>query len=350
MYELSSHIAHWFDQNKLVCLATVISTWGSSPRPPGAKMAFTPDPLISGSVSGGCVEGAVIDAGINVIKAGKAVRLHYGVTDEIAVNVGLACGGEIDIVVRQLDSTLFQALRNLMQTHTTAYLLTIVEPDSRLLGCDMLVEESGQVVFSNLGGIIDQTILADQLKFNEIKLSQTTVLEAPGQGLLHVFIDVINPPPVLVIVGGVHIAISLAALAKNLGFQTVVIDPRKAFATPERFPQVDRIIQAWPDEAFQKVIISANTNIAILTHDPKIDDPALKIVLNSPAQYIGVLGSPATHEKRRKRLLAEGISEGQLVRLHAPIGLDLGGKTPQEIALGILAEIIAARHGLNFKV
>ncbi len=162
---------------------------------------------------------------------------------------------------------------------------------------------------------------------------------------VRLFVDVVNPPPQLVMVGGVHIAIALASLAKTLGYRTVVIDPRRAFGNQERFPHVDRLIQAWPQEAFAQVTLTRSSAVAMLTHDPKIDDPALKIVLDSPAFYIGALGSRNTHEKRRQRLLAEGISEEKLARLHAPIGLELGGRTPEEIALAIMAEIVAVRHG-----
>jgi xanthine dehydrogenase accessory factor len=162
---------------------------------------------------------------------------------------------------------------------------------------------------------------------------------------VRLFIDVISPPPVLVMVGGVHIAVSLAALAKTLGYTTVVIDPRRAFGSQERFPHVDRLIQAWPEEAFEQISLTRNTCVAILTHDPKIDDPALKIVLNHPVFYVGVLGSRQTHEKRKQRLHAEGLTQAQLDRLHAPIGLELGEETPEETALAILAEIVAVRRG-----
>ncbi|MBN1538373.1 MAG: XdhC family protein [Anaerolineales bacterium] len=348
MYEIASEIEQWFNQEKPVCLATVIRTWGSSPRPAGAKMAFTPDPFITGSVSGGCVEGAVIEAGIQAMKKGETALLHYGVADETAVSVGLACGGEIDVFVRQFDIALFRAMQNLMQTQTTAILLTVIEPRSTFLGCEILSDEKGLIVYSNFKTIDDPEGLIKSLDLAQVKQSKITALEIPGQNPAKIFIDVISLPPVLVIVGGVHIAVALAALAKALNFHVIVIDPRKAFATRERFPQADQIIQEWPDEAFQKVAMNSNVDVAILTHDPKIDDPALKIVLSSPAQYIGVLGSRMTHKKRRQRLLAEGITEQQLARLHAPIGIDLG-KTPQEIALGILAEIVAVRNGRKIK-
>lgn len=347
MYELAVDVERWIGHKKPVCLATVISTWGASPRQPGSKMAITADLLISGSVSAGCVEGAVIEAAVGVLKSGKAMRLHYGVADETALNVGLTCGGEIDIIVRPLDAALFHALRHLMQNQTAAFLLTVIEPESKLLGCEILFDETGRIFFNTLNDNTDTTELLQLIKPAEPIQPKMADLELPGQAPLQVFIDVINLPADLVIVGGVHIAITLSALAKTMGFRTVLIDPRKAFCNPERFPHVDQLIQEWPEDAFKKISLTSNTAVAVVTHDPKIDDPALKIVLNSPAQYIGVLGSTRTHEKRCQRLRAEGITEGQLARLHAPIGIDLG-KTPQEIALGILAEIVVVRNGRTY--
>ncbi len=344
MYELSPEIALWIEQKKPVCLATVISTWGSSPRPAGAKMAFTPDNHIAGSVSGGCVEGAVIEAGIRAMETGLAELLSYGVADETAFTVGLACGGKIDVFVRKLDEALFRALTAVMQSRYPIALLTVLDAKSELFGNEVLV--SGErVAFGTFGKDLDEQAIKLASATMAVQQSQRAALDLPGQAPIQVFVDVISPPPVLVIVGGVHIAVALASLAKTLGFHTVVIDPRKAFGSPERFPQVDQLIQEWPEEAFQKVLLTSNTSVAILTHDPKIDDPALKVVLRSPAQYIGVLGSRKTHEKRKLRLLAEGITLQQFARLHAPIGIDLGGKTPQETALGILAEIVALRNG-----
>lgn len=339
MYELSSDINHWFEQKKPVCLATVVSTWGSSPRPVGAKMVFTGDPLISGSVSGGCVEGAVIEAGIRALETGRPELLHYGVADETAFNIGLACGGEIEVFVRRLDESLFRTLSSIMASRQPAVLLTVIEGNPELIGHEIVISNE-QVVFGMSDKDLDDQIL--KLAHTAVKelQSQSAFLEIPGHAPVRVFADMISPPPVLVIVGGVHIAVVLAALAKTLGFYTIVIDPRKTLSSPERFPQVDQLIQEWPEEAFQKISLDSYTSIAILTHDPKIDDPALKVVLRHPVKYIGILGSVKTHEKRKSRLLAEGISLEQIARLHAPIGIDLGGNNPQEIALGTLAEIV----------
>ncbi len=162
---------------------------------------------------------------------------------------------------------------------------------------------------------------------------------------LEVFVEVLEPSPTLVIVGGVHIAVALTRIAKTLGYHTIVVDPRKSFGSPERFPHVDRLIQSWPQEAFAQINLNNKTAVAMLTHDPKIDDPALQIVLDSDAFYVGALGSQKTQSKRRQRLLDAGLTAGQLDRLHGPIGLDIGADSPEEIALAVMAEIVAAKNG-----
>ncbi|KAA0255973.1 MAG: hypothetical protein EDM79_20405, partial [Chloroflexi bacterium] len=164
---------------------------------------------------------------------------------------------------------------------------------------------------------------------------------------IEIFVDVILPPPTLIVVGGVHIAMALVSLAKTLGYGAILIDPRKAWGSEERFPNVNRLIQEWIDDAFARIRITRSTAIASLTHDPKLDDPALKIALNSPAFYVGALGSKTTNAKRRERLLNDGVSEAQLSRLHAPIGLDIGAETPEEIALAVLAEVVTAYRKQN---
>ena len=344
MYEVLTDIQRWLSQGEAVALATVISTWGSAPRGVGAKMALAAGAKISGSVSGGCVEGAVYDAGLKAIETGHAELLHFGVADETAFSVGLACGGSIEVFVRKLDPPLFEAIRAEIQSGQAAVVVTALSGPPGITGHEMLYQGEDRFsgsIDAELDGIV-RKLAQERL---ELGLSgSVTVTPVDGEPV-RLFIDVISPPPVLVMVGGVHIAVSLAALAKTLGYTTVVIDPRRAFGSQERFPHVDRLIQAWPEEAFEQISLTRNTCVAILTHDPKIDDPALKIVLNHPVFYVGVLGSRQTHEKRKQRLHAEGLTQAQLDRLHAPIGLELGEETPEETALAILAEIVAVRRG-----
>jgi xanthine dehydrogenase accessory factor len=344
MYDVLTEIIHWLSFDQPVALATVINTWGSAPRGVGAKMALTSDGKIAGSVSGGCVEGAVFDAGVRALKTGESELLHFGVSDETAFSVGLACGGNIDVFVKQLDPTFFRLVQAEIAAGNPLALVTIIHGPAGYPGRELLYV-SPEIMHGRLGSELDEP--GRQYAQAGLESGQSGIFQAKtasGEDI-RFFVDVVNPPPQLVMVGGVHIAIALASLAKTLGYRTVVIDPRRAFGNQERFPYVDRLIQSWPQEAFAQVTLTRSTAVAMLTHDPKIDDPALKIVLDSPAFYIGALGSRKTNEKRRQRLLEEGISEAKLALLHAPIGLELGGRMPEEIALAIMAEIVAVRHG-----
>jgi xanthine dehydrogenase accessory factor len=339
MRDILPDLDNWNSQAKSIALATVIQTWGSSPRRAGAKMAITPDGGITGSVSGGCVEGAVFEEGVASLKANRPKLLHFGVADETAWEVGLACGGSIDVFVKPLDTGLFKSLRSVLVDEQPAVLFTVVKGTDEILGREMLVKDDGTVIGT----------ISDDLNENAKQLVREILDGGESQRLklnedVEIFAEVILPPPTLIAVGGVHITIALMALAKTLGYRTVVVDPRTAFGNEERFPNVDQLIQLWPDEAFQQIPITRSTAIAMLTHDPKLDDPALKIALPSPAFYVGALGSKTTQAKRRQRLLEDGITESQLNRLYGPIGLEIEAHTPEEIAMSIMAEIVAVRN------
>ena len=339
MRDILSDLDNWREEDKSIALATVVQTWGSSPRRAGAKMALTPDGKITGSVSGGCVEGAVFDTGVEVLKSGQPQLLHFGVADETAWEVGLACGGSIDIFVKPLETEFFKALRSVWVNESPAVIVTVVRGPNEMLGREMLLRDDGNVV-GTISNEWDERVL---------KLARETLSNGASQRLMlsesiEVFLEVILPPPTLIAVGGVHITIALMALAKTLGYRTVVIDPRSAFGSEARFPHVDQLIQLWPDEAFRQIPPDRSTAIAMLTHDPKLDDPALKIALPSSAFYVGALGSKTTQAKRRQRLLDDGLTEAQLNRLHGPIGLEIGAGTPEEIAISIMAEIVSARN------
>ena len=340
MRDILPDLNNWsLDDDQSIALATVIETWGSSPRRAGAKMAITPDGRITGSVSGGCVEGAVFDAGVQVLNSNTPQLLHFGVADETAWEVGLACGGSIDIFVKPLDKEFFRSLRSVLVEERAAVVLTVVRGPNDLLGREMLIKEDGNVIGS----------IREDLDERAMRLAKETLLLGSSRRAklnedIEVFIEVILPPPTLIVVGGVHITIALVSLAKTLGYRTIVVDPRSAFGSQERFPYVDQLIQSWPEEAFQEIPLTRSTAIAMLTHDPKLDDPALKIALPGPAFYVGALGSKTTQAKRRQRLLDEGVTEAQLDRLHGPIGLKIGAGTPEEIAMSIMAEIVAARN------
>jgi xanthine dehydrogenase accessory factor len=339
MRDILPDLEKWRAEDQSIALATVIQTWGSSPRRAGAKMALTPEGKITGSVSGGCVEGAVFEAGVDVLKSNRPQLLHFGVADETAWEVGLACGGSIDIFVKPLDTEFFQALRSVLVNEQPAVVLTVVRGPDEIVGREILVSEDGSVI-----GSINEELEEKALDLAREALAQGESRRVMLGDDLEVFLEVTLPPPTLIAVGGVHITIALMTLAKTLGYRTVVVDPRSAFGNEARFPYVDQLIQAWPEDAFQQVPITRSTAIAMLTHDPKLDDPALKIALPSPAFYVGALGSKTTQTKRRQRLLEDGLTEEQLNRLHGPIGLKIGAATPEEIAMSIMAEIVAARN------
>ncbi|RPJ24562.1 MAG: hypothetical protein EHM33_17425 [Chloroflexi bacterium] len=343
MRDILPDLDNWRANNESIALATVIQTWGSSPRGAGAKMALTPNGKITGSVSGGCVEGAVFEAGVAVLKSNHPQLLHFGVADETAWEVGLACGGSIDVFVKPLDTEFFKALRSVLMKEHTAVVVTVVRGSEEMLGREILIREDGNVTGS----------LNDKLDKQALELARAALAQGESRRVtlnedVEVFMEVILPPPTLIAVGGVHITIALMALAKTLGYRTVVVDPRSAFGNEARFPHVDKLIRSWPQEAFQEVPLTRSTAVAMLTHDPKLDDPALRIALPSPAFYVGALGSKTTQAKRRQRLLDDGVTKEQLNSLHGPIGLEIGAGTPEEIAMSIMAEIVAARnHVIN---
>ena len=344
MRDILPDLDNWRAKNHPIAVATVIQTWGSSPRRAGAKMALTPDGKITGSVSGGCVEGAVFEAGVEVLKSNRPQLLHFGVADETAWEVGLACGGSIDIFVKPLDLEMFKPLRSTLMNEQSAVLVTVVKASDERLGREMLIRDDGDVV-----GSISEEWDVKIVELASESLNQGESRRATLSDEVEIFMEVISPPPILIAIGGVHITIALVTLAKTLGYRTIVVDPRSAFGNETRFPHVDQLIQTWPQDAFQQIPITRSTAIAMLTHDPKLDDPALKIALPSPAFYVGALGSKTTQAKRRQRLLKDGLTESQLERLHGPIGLDIGAGTPEEIAMSIMAEIVAARNRTSQK-
>ncbi len=340
MQEILTEIAEWQAQGQPVVLATVTDTWGSAPRRPGAKLAFTPAGQIAGSVSGGCVEGEVITQGQEALEAGEARLLHFGVADETAWSVGLACGGKLEVFVAPLTPDALAATQRWLSAGEPGAVVSVIDGPAELIGRQLLVDENG--VTGSLGPATEAAaaVARGALAAGE---SERLVLESE-QGPLTLFVDTIAPPTALLAVGGGHVTVALTRLAGVMGYETIVVDPRRAFASAERFPHVDRLIGAWPKQAFSELKITPSTAIVVLSHDPKIDDPALRLALESDAFYIGALGSRRTHAQRRERLLQAGVPEDELDRIFAPIGLDLGAQTPEEIALAVMAEIVAVRR------
>lgn len=242
--------------------------------------------------------------------------------------------------------SLFPLLKDYLHKDQSVALATIVRGPQELLGVKALIPGEGEALGQLLELPHREQVIRDARQLMAQRVSGTRTyppLEEGSEGL-EIFFDVHRPAPKLVIVGGVHIASDLIHFAKPLGFSTYVVDPRTAFASPERFPHADHLIQEWPDEALPDIGLTRETSVVVVTHDPKLDDPALMVALPSPAGYVGALGSPKTHAQRVKRLLENGLTQTQMDRLHAPIGLDIGGRTPAEIALSIMAEIVAVRN------
>jgi xanthine dehydrogenase accessory factor len=243
-------------------------------------------------------------------------------------------------------TTIYETLTAALAAEQPVAVATLVG-GAEATGAKLLIRPDGSTVGALGAGLPEPQIVADALAMLARDERGIRVYATPT-GDVEVFVETFPPPPTMYIVGAVHIAIPLVTFAQTLGFRVVVVDARGAFATPERFAHADELIMAWPDEALEGKL-NSNSFVVLLTHDPKLDDPALKIALPSPARYVGALGSPKTHARRLERLRAEGVPEEQLARLHAPIGLKIGANTPEEIAVSIIAEIVAARHGLTGK-
>lgn len=317
----------WLENGKSVALATVVATWGSSPRPAGSQLVVSGDGSFQGSVSGGCIEGAVIQEALEVIVTGVPRTLDFGVSDEQAWAVGLACGGRVKVHVRRVADRV--SLVQLLARLPVAWVTALADGRSCLVYPD---GAEGPLALD------DQTLAA----VRQALVDDRSLLLETESGA--VFARIINPCLRMIIVGAVHIAQSLVPLAAAMGFEVTVVDPRRAFATEERLPQV-AVCDGWPDDEITRLAPDARTAIVALTHDPKLDEPALSAALQSPAYYIGALGSRRTQAKRLERLRQKGFADEELRRIRGPVGIDIGAQSPAEIALSILAEAVAAKYG-----
>jgi len=300
-----------------VAIASVVETFGSAPRPLGAHLVVDESGRFVGSVSAGCVEGDVIAAALDVIADGAPRLLEFGVADEVAWRAGLSCGGRIALFVERLDEAgleLLAASNRLSAARRAHAILTPLDG-----GAARLIERDDELAAH--GG--HSRILA-------------------GEGRRR-FVEVRLPTPRLIVIGAVHVAQALAPMARIAGYEVTVVDPRGAYATAERFPDA-RLDPRWPDEALPSIGLDSATAVVVLTHDPKLDDPALRAALEADCFYIGALGSRATKARRAERLLAAGVAREKLARVHAPIGLDIGALSPADIAISTLAEIILERR------
>jgi len=300
----------WHRAGKGAALATVVDTWGSAPRRVGSQLAISGAGEIAGSVSGGCVEGAVVAEALDAIEDGKPVLLEYGVSDGDAFAVGLACGGTIRVLVEPVGPVL---------------------PEPLL--ADLCLAREARVPVAYVTGMAVERRLEREGHGARFRMDRSG-FEADGE----TFVAIHNPPLRLIIVGAVHIAQALVPMARIAGYDPLLIDPRESFASETRFPG-ETILFDWPDEAVKAYGLDSRTALVLLTHDPKLDDPALAEALRSDVFYIGALGSTRTHAKRVERLEQAGFSPHEIARIHGPIGLDIGAAGPSEIALAILAEI-----------
>lgn len=307
----------WHQAGTRAALATVIETWGSAPRPVGSQLAISGQGDIMGSVSGGCVEGAVVVEALEALDTGAPRLLEYGVSDDEAFAVGLACGGTIRILVEPVGEALPEDLLATLVSKIEAREAVAYEIDTENWTRRLVTPNDAYAA----------RFISDKSGFEAAR-----------------FIAIHNPPLRMAIIGAVHIAQPLVTMARLTGFDPVLIDPREAFASETRFPG-EVLVHDWPDEALQAFAPDHRCAVVTLTHDPKIDDPALLEALKSEAFYIGALGSSRTHAKRVDRLSQAGISEADIARIHAPVGLDIGGKSPAEIAVSIMAQIILQLRG-----
>jgi len=334
----------WAEAGQRGALAVVVRAYGSAPRPLGSMMAVSESGEFVGSVSGGCVESAVVQEALDVLAEGRPRLKTYGISDEWAWEAGLTCGGNIQVFILPWQPN--QVWRELLSARENK------EPV--VLGIGFAGRWQGEVgLFYRDGRALGG--LAQRLPADEAMLTSAFREGQPRSGVVLpdgrtsvVFIPFF-PPQRLIIVGAVHIAISLVRFANELDYETIVIDPRPVFATPERFGHADQLLVAWPQEVIPELQPDHGTSIAVISHDDKIDIPALKLALESDARYIGALGSRKTMARRAAILREAGFTDADLARIHNPIGLDLGGRTPEEIALAIMAEVVANRYGKDLK-
>jgi xanthine dehydrogenase accessory factor len=318
--EILPELERWRSQGDRVALARVVATRRSAPRPVGSKLIVSERGELAGSVSGGCVESEVVEAAREVLAGGSPQLLTYGISDDLALSVGLPCGGEIDVWVDEPAPDVLAQLARLAQAEERAVLLTDLEA-----GTSRLVRHG-------------EDPAADDL----IRAGQSKVVALDGR---RVFADVFAPPPRLLVYGAVDTADALCAAARGLGWHTIVADARRRFATPERLPHAHEVVVAWPEETLAHVQPDHATAVVVLTHDDKFDVPMLVGTLTTDAFYVGALGSRRNQERRRERLLEAGVDESALDRIAGPAGLDIGAHSPAETALSILAEIMAVRAG-----
>ena len=350
MRDVIDDLARWWAAGGTVGLGTVVGTWKSSPRQPGAAMLVGPDGTVVGSVSGGCVEGAVYELARTARDEGTPVLQRYGVSDDDAFTVGLTCGGIIDIFVEQVNQQTFPELGSIaedIEHGRPVAVATIISGDESRRGRRLVVRPDS--VSGSLGsGRLDDAVRDDARGLLVQGTTATLHYGSDGErrgDALGVFVASYAPRPRMIVFGAIDFAAAVARIGSFLGYYVTVCDARETFATQKRFPDADEVVVEWPHRYLARTPVDERTVLCVLTHDPKFDVPLLEIALRTPVAYIGAMGSRRTNEDRLYRLKELGLTHEELARLHAPIGLDVGARTPEETAVSIAAEIIALRWG-----
>ncbi|MGY4914832.1 XdhC family protein [Streptomyces sp. 900116325] len=354
MLDIAEELHRWVGQGREFAVATVVEVGGSAPRQPGAALAVDRDGTAIGSVSGGCVEGAVYELCQQALDDGTTVRERFGYSDEDAFAVGLTCGGVIDILVTPVRADdparpVFAAALAAAATGEAAAVVRITDGPAELLGRPLLVHPDGSYE-GGLGGHpeLDRTAAAEARAMLDVGRTGPLTIGAEGSRCgrpLGLLVESSVPPPRMIVFGAIDFAAALVRVGKFLGYRVTVCDARPVFATEARFPDADEVVVDWPHRYLAATAVDARTALCVLTHDAKFDVPLLKTALKLRVAYVGAMGSRRTHLERNERLREVGVTELELAGLHSPIGLDLGARTPEETALSIAAEIVAERRG-----
>ncbi|WP_406510549.1 XdhC family protein [Streptomyces sp. NBC_00212] len=355
MLDLAGELRRWVEKGRDFAVATVVAVGGSAPRRPGAALAVDSAGTAIGSVSGGCVEGAVYELCGQALQDGRPVRERFGYSDEDAFAVGLTCGGVIEVLVTPVtaaapDREVLCAALSAAAEGETAALARVVDGPGGLLGRALFVRSDASYE-GTLGGRPESARTAADLAHALLEAGRTGTFalectdEGVDEGPLTFFVESLVPPPRMIVFGAVDFASALVRTGKFLGYHVTLCDARPVFATRARFPEADEVVVDWPHRYLRRTGTDGRTVLCVLTHDAKFDVPLLEEALRLPVAYVGAMGSRRTHEDRERRLREVGVTEGELARLRSPIGLDLGARTPEETALSIAAEIIALREG-----
>ena len=350
MRDILDQITKWWDSGETFGLATVVNTFRSAPLDPGAALAVSGGGEVVGSVSGGCVEGAVYELAREVCESGQPVLQTYGISDDAAFDVGLTCGGIIELFVEPVSRERFLGLGDVaaaIRDEVPVAVATVISGPG-VLGARRIIRAGAATGTLGAGDRLDEAVDDDARGMLAQGLTGVRHYGEHGERRLDdlsVFVQSFAPPPRMLVFGAIDFAAAVARAGKFLGYRVTVCDARPIFATHARFPDADEVIVDWPHRYLAQTPIDSRTVICVLTHDPKFDVPVLEVALRTPAGYIGAMGSRRTHDDRLARLREAGLTENELTRLRSPIGLDLGARTPEETAVSVAAELIQLRWG-----